>query len=109
MSPGISTWRHGRLRCADAVHTRLFDDELVILDLAKGQYFSLDPIGVLLWSGLEAGRPIEQIAADVATQYDVDASRALADLIALGDELVAEGLMVQDDRADRADRDRGRP
>ena len=92
------TWSHGRVRSADAVHARLFDDELVILDLAKGQYFSLDPIGALLWSGLEAGRAIEQITEDIVSQYDVDADRVLADLVALGNQLVEQGLMVRDER-----------
>jgi hypothetical protein len=93
------TWEHGRVRSADAVHARIFDDELVILDLAKGEYFSLDPVGTLLWAGLEAGRAIEQIAEDVVSKYDVEPRRALVDLIALGDELVALGLMVRDERA----------
>jgi hypothetical protein len=82
------------------VHARLFDEELVILDLAKGEYFSLDHVGARLWSGLEGGRTIGQIAQDVAAEYDVEYDRAVADLVALGDDLVAKGLMVPDERTD---------
>jgi len=87
-----------KLRCADAVHSRLFDEEVVILDLAKGDYFALDQIGARLWSGLEAGRTIEQVAREIADEYDVAVEEALADLTTLGNELVWRGLMVYDDR-----------
>ena len=92
----------GRVRCADAVHARLFDDELVILNLAKGEYFALDALGARLWAGLQAGRSVEEIAADVVAEYDVASDRALADLVALGEELVAQGLMVRDETSDEA-------
>jgi Coenzyme PQQ synthesis protein D (PqqD) len=92
-------WRHGSVRSADAVHARLFDEELVILDLAKGEYFSLDPIGAKLWSGLQAGRSFEEIAQDVVDEYEVTLERALSDLVALGEDLVARGLLVRDDGA----------
>jgi hypothetical protein len=93
---GVTTlWKHGRVRCADAVHARLFDEELVILDLAKGEYFALDKVGAHLWSGLEAGRTPEQIALEIVAEYDVTFDRALTELVALGDELVAHGLMVR--------------
>lgn len=95
MTEAASAWKHGRLRCADAVHARLFDEELVILDLAKGEYFSLDQLGARLWSGLEAGRDVKQIAQEIVAEYDVTLDRALADLVALGDEIVAKGLMIR--------------
>ena len=94
MNLGTAVWSHGRVRIADAVHTRLFDDELVILDLTKGEYFALDQIGARLWIGLEAGRTIEQIAQEVVAEYDVGLERALTDLAVLGDKLVSQGLLV---------------
>ena len=98
MNADAPAWKHGPVRCADAVHARQFDEELVILDLARGEYFALDQIGARLWSGLEAGRPVAQIAREVAAEYDVSFDQALADLVALGDDLVARGLMVTGQR-----------
>jgi hypothetical protein len=95
-------WKHGQVRCADAVHARLFDDELVILDLAKGEYFALDGVGARLWSGLQAGRTVEQVAHEIVADYDVTFERAMADLVALGEKLLAEGLMTRDERAEGA-------
>jgi hypothetical protein len=102
MNAPVAIWKHGTVRCAPAVHARLFDDELVILDLVQGEYFALDSVGARLWSGLEEGRLIGQIAREVAAEYDVAYDQALADLVALGDALVARGLMVADERAGEA-------
>jgi hypothetical protein len=85
------------LRCADAVHSRLFDEEFVILDMAQGAYFALDKVGSRLWTGLEEGRTVEEVAAEIAAAYDVAFDRALADLQSLRDDLVASGLMVPRD------------
>ena len=96
MTTAVHPWRHGRVRSADAVYARLFDEELVILDLSQGEYLALDAVGARLWSGLEAGGTVEEIARQIVDEYDVPMDRALADLVALGDELVAKGLLVQD-------------
>lgn len=105
MSTPAIAWKHGPVRCAEAVHARLFDDELVILDLAKGEYFALDQVGARLWAGLEAGRTVEQIAQEVVGEYNVTLDQAMADLVALGDDLVAHGLLVRSEAAGR-DNDR---
>jgi hypothetical protein len=84
-----------RLSPSPSVHSRLFDGELVILDLARGEYLALDPIGAALWQGLEAGRSVEQVARDIVAEYDVDFEQALADLEALATDLVGRGLFVE--------------
>ena len=90
-----------RMRCADAVHARMFDDELIVLDLAKGEYFALDDIGARLWSGLLRGNTIEQIARDVVEAYDVNLEQAAADLQCLTEELLAKGLLVRSEEEHR--------
>jgi hypothetical protein len=89
-----------RTRPAPSVHVRAFDDELVVLDLAAGEYFALDAIGARLWQGLGAGNTVEDVAKAIVDDYDVSFERALADLLTLADELVARGLVVpaRDDR-----------
>jgi hypothetical protein len=92
--------RPARYRAADSVHTRTFDGELVILDLAHGEYFALDPIGSRLWVALEQGRTIEQVAAEVVKEYDVSPETAAADLQALLEDLVRRGLLVAEGAVD---------
>ena len=88
-----------RVRAAESVHARAFDDELVLLDLEGGQYFSLDGAGVLVWEGLSAGRSPEEVAADVAREYAVEPARALADLLDLANDMVKRGLLVPQGKA----------
>ncbi len=85
-----------RLRPADSVHARTFNGELVILDMEHGEYFALDEIGAKVWLGLEAGKPLEELIADIASEYDVTPKQAHADASALRDDLVARGLLVED-------------
>ena len=76
------------------VQTRTFDGDLVILDLAQGEYFALDPVGARMWQGLAAGHAAREIAADVARHYEVAVDRALSDLLALVAQLVSRGLLI---------------
>jgi hypothetical protein len=73
----------------------MFDGELVILDLARGEYLALDRIGAALWTGLEAGKALAEIAESVVREYDVTLETAAADLESLVSELVEKGLFVE--------------
>ena len=85
-----------RFRRSQAVHARRFDGELVVLDLEGGDYFALDEIGTALWTGLEDGKSLEDIARAISTSHDVTFERALTDLTALRDDLVARRLLVHE-------------
>jgi hypothetical protein len=73
----------------------VFDGDLVILDLANGEYFSLDPVGARMWEGLAAGQSPEAIAETIAREYDVNVDRARGDLSSLVDQLVSRRLLVE--------------
>jgi Coenzyme PQQ synthesis protein D (PqqD) len=84
-----------RLRPAPSVHTRMFDGELVILDLAGGEYLALGEIGARLWDGLVAGRSVGDVAREIVADYAVSLETASADLAELASELVRRGLLVE--------------
>ena len=92
--------KHRQLRPAPSIHTRAFDGELVILDLAGGEYLSLDAIGSRLWRGLEAGRTVDDVARDVVSEYDVSLEQATRDLEALVEEFLQKGLFVSAEPTD---------
>jgi hypothetical protein len=77
------------------VRTREFHDELVVLDLVAGEYFSLDALGAEVWAQLSRGSALEEIVDALATRYDVEVVRFRADLFAFVDDLVRRGLMVE--------------
>jgi Coenzyme PQQ synthesis protein D (PqqD) len=84
-----------RLVVRPDVHTRAFQDDLVVLDLVAGEYFSLDTLGARVWAELAAGKALLEIVNAVAVDYDVEVSRLRADVLAFANDLVRRGLMVE--------------
>jgi Coenzyme PQQ synthesis protein D (PqqD) len=82
------------LRPAPDVHVRRFGEELVILDLARGEYFSLDPLGARVWSELAAGVSLAILVDRLAPEYEVEVDRFRADVVELVEHLVSRGLLV---------------
>ncbi|MBX3190014.1 MAG: PqqD family protein [Labilithrix sp.] len=82
-----------RVRATRHVFAREFDGELVLLDLARGDYYGLDAIGARLWSGLIAGRTVADITRELAPDYDVEPETLRADLLDLARDLAEKGLV----------------
>lgn len=76
------------------VYAREFDGELVVLDLDRGEYYGLDPVGRVAWESVDRGMTPRQIAQRLATEFDVDEARGLADVLALFRELEGLGLLA---------------
>lgn len=75
------------------VHVRAFGDGLVLLDYARGDYFSLDATGAEIWRGIENGEEPDAIAAKLARVFEVEVEVALRDVVELFNQLVAAGLV----------------
>jgi hypothetical protein len=78
---------------AASVHARRFDDELVVLDLGAGKYFSLDVVGSTIWDQLAGGKTPEETVVIILDQFEVDEHTARADVQRLAEELLAAGLL----------------
>jgi hypothetical protein len=93
MTSPKTTMKIARVLVPEHVHVRQFDDELVILDLAGGEYFSLNKAGVCMWKGFAAGSTLEEIAASLVEEFDVSKEVALEDCLRLVEELLGRGLV----------------
>jgi hypothetical protein len=78
-----------------AIAAKIFDDEVVMINLSTGLYYSLDGVGCLVWALLEQGCAAPTMAAAIATRFGVPLSRAAEDLEALLAKLEAEGLIAR--------------
>ena len=85
-----------RLRIPDEVIARDVGDGTVMLDLAKGAYYGLDGVGSFIWGQIAAGRPLAEVVEAVVGEFEVERGVAERDLLALVEDLVAQGLVVDD-------------
>ena len=82
-----------QFQCPAQVHARRFENEVVVIHLGEGKYFSLDAVGSTIWDQLIAGKTPEETVAILLAEYDVNESAASADVARLTDELLAAGLL----------------
>jgi hypothetical protein len=82
-----------RFRCPEHVHTRRFDREVIVLDLARGEYFALDEVGGVVWDQLVARKSPAEISEHLTAKYDVSLDTARSDVERLVRELIAAGLL----------------
>lgn len=82
---------------AKGVAADILDDEVVIVNLTTGHYFSTDGAGCEVWKLLAAGLPVGEVAGALRGRY----SDGLDDIDAYVDHIVGKvlelGLMVVDD------------
>jgi hypothetical protein len=75
------------------VMSRQVGDETVILDLASGMYFGLDPVGARIWQLVAEGQSLDSVITTVMSEFDVTEERLRQDVNALMDELASRGLV----------------
>ena len=65
---------------SDEVSAKIYDDEVIILDLATGLYYASTGLGARVWAALESGATPEMITEQLSAQFDLPASKASADV-----------------------------
>lgn len=76
------------------VMARTVGDETVILDLASGTYFGLDPVGARIWTLMGEGKMLSEICVTMLEEYEVEREQLEADVLRLATELAERGLIV---------------
>ena len=82
-----------RLTISDDVSAILDRDGAVILDTKAGKYYSLNRVAADVWRGIEAGRPLDAVVADLAAKYDQSHDNIASDVDALVAALQRLGLV----------------
>ena len=75
------------------VMARQVGEELVILELSRGMYFGLDPVGARIWQLLSEGRSFEEICNAMVAEYEVPADILAQDVTRLLATLSEKGLI----------------
>lgn len=72
---------------------RHLQDELVVLELKRGVYFGLDPIGTRIWQLLREERSLQDVLTAVVEEYEVETAQGAEDLLDLVQRLGEQGLV----------------
>ncbi len=83
-----------KLTIPQQVMTRTVGDETVILDLATGTYFGLDPVGARIWELLSEGKTLAEVCDRMLDEYDVSREQLELDALRLAQELAEQGLVT---------------
>ena len=75
-------------------------EEVVILNLKNGVYYGLDEVGARIWGLIQEPKAVEEIRDVLLDEYEVEVERCERDLLALLEELVADGLVEVGDETD---------
>jgi len=81
------------VKIPDDVLISNLQDESVILNLDSERYYGLDSIGTRILSVLTTSESIEAAYNTLVQEFDVDRHALRQDLIALVENLVAQGLV----------------
>ncbi|HEY7267965.1 MAG TPA: PqqD family protein [Solirubrobacterales bacterium] len=101
--------RDAPLRAASAnVHSKVFDDEVVILDMKSGTYFSLRASGVDVWKLIEGHASATRITEALGERFDAPPEEIATAVDSLLDELAASALIVADPSLDQSSPSPGR-
>lgn len=76
------------------VMARRVGDEVVVLDLERGEYFGLPAVGARIWELLSDEKSLGQVVEAIVIEYNVDRDTAELDLIRLAEDLVVRGLLI---------------
>ena len=84
-----------RVRIPDGILSNLLEDELVLLNLSTGTYFSLDPVGTRIWQLIQSKRTssLKTVLEMLLTEYDVDNARCARELLRLISRLQENQLL----------------
>lgn len=86
-----------RYRVPEDILFQELSGEAVLLNLASGQYYSLDEIGTRMWALLTEHGEIEPVIASLLGEYQVTEQQLRSDLEKLVSEFTAQGLLIRDE------------
>ena len=82
------------IRISETISGRL-SDELVMLDLQKGKYFSLNNVATRIWDLLENPMDIDEMCLILDGEYEVNRDQCRKEVREYIDEMIRLGLVKE--------------
>lgn len=83
-----------KIQIASNALVQKVSEEMVILDIQSGQYYTLNHVAADMLELMQQGSTVEQTVAEICREYDVSAQEATEDLYNMINTL-AEKQLVQ--------------
>lgn len=58
-------------RNTDNIHSKI-DDEVVMVNVEQGNYYSLNRVGSSIWELLETPKSVEEICSELMNEYEIN-------------------------------------
>jgi len=71
-------------------------DEMVMMDIDQGKYFSLNRSATAIWEFLEVPLTLEELCSKISEEYDVEKDQCKKDVETHLEEMVSLGLVLKD-------------
>lgn len=71
------------------------DDGLVMMDIEKGKYFSLNPVATRIWELLEQPKELNDLCNILMDEYDVESEQCESETRACLKKLAEIGLVIE--------------
>lgn len=71
-------------------------EEVVILGMKEGAYFSVSAVAARIWALLQTPRRLDDVVAILTSEYDVPTGQCGEEVLAFVGELAERGLVVRD-------------
>ncbi|WP_370249729.1 PqqD family peptide modification chaperone [Nocardioides sp.] len=84
------------LRRRADLHTQELDGDLVMADLAAGNYFGLGDVARVVWERLAEPASLDTLVTELTARYDVDAETCRREVGDFLGSLHQHGLLVTD-------------
>jgi hypothetical protein len=78
------------------VVARQVGEEMVLLDLESGTYYTLNEVGAVVWRKLGAGETLDAIVDAIVTEFDAEAPAVRDDVARLVADLRSHRLLLDE-------------
>jgi len=72
---------------------RNVNDEIIILNLKSGEYFTLNDVAQCIWTAVTEEKSVEEIKVKIIDEYDVSAEKAERDIDDFITGMIEQGLL----------------
>ena len=85
-----------KVTVSSQVLTQMLDGEMMIYHLQEEHYYGLDAIGTRMWQLLTENSDVSAVIKNLTTEYNVDESVLIKDLVNLIEQLSKAHLAIVD-------------